>query len=302
RLRAALPANYALEVIAEETPSFPVAGAGAAIGDAARRAAAAGRYGFTATRSADGAARVVGLVADEASRAQVGAYARSRLRGLEFEADLSIGTDAAPPGWERALFAGLEAMSSLTEGELAVDPKAIYLQGRVTRGAAAAAAVLPLEKTPEGYLTFSRVTVVETPPDLGALREEDRLDAGACVAELNRWLEESPIGFEPGSFVIDLAQDAETDTLDRVAAILRRCPEARFEVGGHTDSEGDAEGNRLLSRRRATAVRLSLVARGIAKIRLTSAGYGADTPIADNSTPQGRERNRRIEFRLLDPT
>jgi OOP family OmpA-OmpF porin len=81
--------------------------------------------------------------------------------------------------------------------------------------------------------------------------------------------------------------------LDRLAPCWRG---GRFEVGGHTDSSGVDAINQPLSERRARAVVDHLVSRGIDAAALTSKGYGASRPVADNATPEGRAKNRRVEF------
>jgi OOP family OmpA-OmpF porin len=87
--------------------------------------------------------------------------------------------------------------------------------------------------------------------------------------------------------------------LDRALAVLKEYPDIRLEISGHTDSRGKADFNRDLSQRRADAVKLYFISRGIDGSRLTSIGYGPDRPIADNGSDAGRSRNRRTEFRLL---
>ena len=82
--------------------------------------------------------------------------------------------------------------------------------------------------------------------------------------------------------------------LDRLAPCWRG---GRFEVGGHADSSGTDAVNQPLSERRARAVVDYLVAGGIDASTLTARGYGSSRPAADNSTPEGRARNRRVEFR-----
>lgn len=84
------------------------------------------------------------------------------------------------------------------------------------------------------------------------------------------------------------------DTLDRLAPCWRG---GRFEVGGHTDSSGADAINGPLSERRARAVVDHLVTRGIEASMLSARGYGSSRPVDDNATPEGRSRNRRVEFR-----
>jgi outer membrane protein OmpA-like peptidoglycan-associated protein len=70
----------------------------------------------------------------------------------------------------------------------------------------------------------------------------------------------------------------------------------KIEVQGHTDSSGDKAANQKLSESRAKAVVAALVKRGLAADHLVAKGYGPDKPIADNKTPEGQEKNRRVEF------
>ena len=86
--------------------------------------------------------------------------------------------------------------------------------------------------------------------------------------------------------------------LDRLAALLQQSPEARVEIVGHTDDVGTATRNQALSEARAQAVKTYLVEHGIASERLTARGEGEDNPLGDNTTPAGRQLNRRIEFRV----
>ncbi len=84
--------------------------------------------------------------------------------------------------------------------------------------------------------------------------------------------------------------------LDRIAALLREQPALKIEVQGHTDNVGSDAYNQTLSEARAETVLKALVARGTAPARLTARRYGKSTPIADNDTPEGRAKNRRVEL------
>ncbi|OOQ61705.1 OmpA family protein [Mucilaginibacter pedocola] len=85
-------------------------------------------------------------------------------------------------------------------------------------------------------------------------------------------------------------------TLNMIAKLMTENPEVKFEVGGHTDGDGDATYNLSLSQQRAEAVRKQLIALGIADSRLTAKGYGKTKPISDNATLAGKANNRRVEF------
>ncbi|MBN9060750.1 MAG: OmpA family protein, partial [Rhizobiales bacterium] len=87
--------------------------------------------------------------------------------------------------------------------------------------------------------------------------------------------------------------------LDRIAAIIQRCPVATVEIGAHTDSSGGTRKNQALSVERANAVVNHLVADGVRRERLNPVGYGGSRPIASNSKASGRAQNRRIEFGIV---
>jgi len=86
--------------------------------------------------------------------------------------------------------------------------------------------------------------------------------------------------------------------LDGVALVMKKYDKTIIEVAGHTDNVGDANYNRQLSQRRASAVAQYLVSRGVAEPRIMTAAGGEEHPIASNSTEQGRAANRRVEVTL----
>ncbi len=84
--------------------------------------------------------------------------------------------------------------------------------------------------------------------------------------------------------------------LDQVASSLQSYPSAEVAIHGHTDNVGGAKYNMKLSMGRAASVKTYLVSKGIAASRIATKGFGFTKPVADNSTPSGRAKNRRIEF------
>ena len=88
--------------------------------------------------------------------------------------------------------------------------------------------------------------------------------------------------------------------LERVAKFMAEVPRVRGELEGHTDDVGNDKANERLSQRRADAVKAWLVSKGIDPARLTTRGYGESQPIADNATPEGRAKNRRVVLRRTD--
>jgi outer membrane protein OmpA-like peptidoglycan-associated protein len=103
------------------------------------------------------------------------------------------------------------------------------------------------------------------------------------------------INFENGKAVITASS---FKSLDDLATLLNSYPGASVEIQGHTDNNGAADANKTLSQDRANAVKRYLSAGGVAEARMTAVGYGQEMPIADNATPAGKAKNRRVDFKL----
>jgi OOP family OmpA-OmpF porin len=89
--------------------------------------------------------------------------------------------------------------------------------------------------------------------------------------------------------------------LDEIVDVIKKNPQIKkIEIEGYASADGEPNHNRTLSGERAQSVMAYLTSHGIAKAELVSKGFGADRPIADNATPDGREANRRVEFLILE--
>ena len=104
------------------------------------------------------------------------------------------------------------------------------------------------------------------------------------------------VTFDVGSYTI---KPAFRNTLDSVADSLVRYPNSLVDVYGHTDSTGSDAFNQRLSENRAQAVSNYLVSRGVSNARIRWQGFGETMPVADNATPEGRARNRRVEIKII---
>ena len=102
--------------------------------------------------------------------------------------------------------------------------------------------------------------------------------------------------FDTGKATIKF-QSAEV--LNQIINVLKKYPNSRFRIEGHTDSTGKKAKNIILSQNRADAVKVYLIQGGIDAGRLESQGFGPEKPIASNKNKKGRELNRRVEINLI---
>ncbi|ENX14404.1 hypothetical protein F895_02359 [Acinetobacter sp. CIP 64.2] len=121
--------------------------------------------------------------------------------------------------------------------------------------------------------------------------DANQVDINAVIKALNLQI----INFSTGSNKIP---DENKVILDKAAALMKNIKDAKLTVAGYTDSTGNADSNKTLSQKRAQAVVDYLVSQGVAATQLTAVGHGADNPVADNATEEGRFKNRRIEFSI----
>jgi outer membrane protein OmpA-like peptidoglycan-associated protein len=135
------------------------------------------------------------------------------------------------------------------------------------------------------------------PPDPNEQLTQALDTLGAEQTERGRVVRLPSAQFEPGETSFE---PADTQRLDRVVALLREHPEIQLVIEGYTDSRGTEAQNEKVAIERADAVRTALVERGITESRLRTVGVGEDKPIADNSTADGRQQNRRVELIFSD--
>ncbi|CAM4426722.1 OmpA family protein [Acinetobacter dispersus] len=119
--------------------------------------------------------------------------------------------------------------------------------------------------------------------------DTNKVDINEVIKALNLQI----INFATGSNQIP---DENKAILDKAATLLKTAKDAKLTVAGYTDSTGNADSNKALSQKRAQAVVDYIVSQGVDAAQLTAVGHGADNPVADNATEEGRFKNRRIEF------
>ncbi len=102
--------------------------------------------------------------------------------------------------------------------------------------------------------------------------------------------------FETGK---DIIKQVSIPSLTELAEVLIKKPEWRLQIAGHTDNVGNDQANLVLSKKRAESVRNFMVSQGIDADRLVVLYFGETMPIADNDTPEGRQKNRRVEMTII---
>jgi outer membrane protein OmpA-like peptidoglycan-associated protein/tetratricopeptide (TPR) repeat protein len=123
------------------------------------------------------------------------------------------------------------------------------------------------------------------------------LNASLIKVKVGKKVVLNNILFQTGKSILTTGSYSE---LDRLLGILNDNPQMKIEISGHTDNTGSFQLNLKLSEDRAKAVVEYLAQKGIDRTRLQYKGYGPQQPIADNATADGRTKNRRVEFKILE--
>lgn len=181
--------------------------------------------------------------------------------------------------------AGLDTLSAKLQG------RSLTLEGEVPSAAIKSSIGRTMGQLFSGEVD-NQLSIAQAPPVVAA---PPSLERDTCQQLVNELLASSKINFATGKALI---QEDSNALLQSIADTAKQCPNAEFEVAGHTDSTGGLEMNMSLSQARAQAVVTHLVGLGLQASQFSAAGYGPNRPIGDNSTADGRAKNRRIEFKL----
>ncbi|MHA7888599.1 OmpA family protein [Roseicyclus sp.] len=251
----------------------------------------AGPSRLIATLNEEGGLTMRGRLPEGPVGRSVEAYARA-LFGMQTADIATRAVSDLPSGWSMRAMAGLDALSQLHDGTMVLEPETLILRGQTGNPDAGSDLTRLLSEALGQTASFDLdVVYVEALDPVASLPT-----AAECVERIRAIQAEGKITFDPGSVEINETAGA---ILDRIAAVLPDCRHVRMEIAGHTDSQGREEMNLNLSQSRADAVLNGLLARGVLVSNLTAQGYGESQPIASNEAEDGREQNRRIEFRLL---
>ena len=190
--------------------------------------------------------------------------------------ELSISNVAAGPSYDRAVNQAIAVASHLDSGTASWSGESLSVTGVASPSAVTSAR--------EQFGAIGDAAL-QGNFDVQASRDSNR-----CNSEFDELLTNASIRFRTGSAEIDTGNE---ELLASLAALASSCP-GSLTIAGHTDSQGDATMNEALSLARAASVRDALAVLGIDTNRMRATGFGESQPIADNSTPDGRAKNRRI--------
>ncbi|MEE9344448.1 MAG: OmpA family protein [Methylococcales bacterium] len=248
-----------------------------------------------------------GVVPDLKTRELLINIAKQRFGANNVTEQLNI-QSSAPDGWRQAAEAALTQLQMLDKGSAQLTDTTIQVTGTTSSERARRQIQLAVSNVlhPDFQASFN-ISVPESvhyaTDDTAILESRTKPNnpqlttvAASCQNHFNAILGEQHIRFNVDSDIIDTQSNA---LLEQLVEVARGCPNARIEIGGHTDSQGSQAYNRKLSTRRAQAVIRYLSAHGIGLNRLSAVGYGELSPIADNQKIEGRAKNRRIEFKVL---
>lgn len=254
--------------------------------------------GRWAARHIPGTLKLEGAVASEAERAEIRKIAQTYYSG-EIVDTMQV-DGRTHDKWLDGVRLGLPHFAAFETGQMGFDPDGAG--GFTFDGEASGSTLTYLREDMAGLEgPYSVELAVE---EVGVeVSEISGIDFGAdpraaCEAAFDRVLASGAVVF--GSASAEISRESGA-TLDKIMAVAGRCdPDLVIELAGHTDSAGERAYNVALSEQRARAVADYMVARGFAADRLIVVGYGPDRPVADNSTPEGRRMNRRLEFTVLE--
>lgn len=242
-------------------------------------------FEFTAYRRGNGVV-LAGSIPDERSRADIVTRAASLFGAGEVVDELIVSGAVPDDNWLPMARRGVDLLVQLDSGRVRLRNRDVVLSGVATSAQEQERIGAELlEELPVGYTSSLDI----------AIPDQVELSAEGCAAAFETLMQRNEISFEVDS--ARLRPDS-SPILNEVVSLAKRCPTARIEVQGHTDSLGDADRNMDLSRQRALAVVDYIVGRGVDARRIQARGFGESDPIATNRTRRGRAMNRRIEFKV----
>ena len=246
-------------------------------------------YTFQATKDANGNVVVNGYVRNEAERKRVLAHANALYPGKVTNRTVRLASGAPNADWENVLIGNLDDLKKLDTGRLTMENAST-----VITGTSLSTGVRDAINSRIGSLANYDGAATITVPDAKDVNVGEIKSQAICQTLLNDIKTGKKINFAVNK--ADIKGDQSFDLLNSLASAAKQCAAFRINVEGHTDSDGSDEYNQRLSEARANTVVAYLTQNGIARERMQAIGLGEAKPIGDNTTNEGKARNRRIEF------
>ncbi|SBV52693.1 OmpA family protein [Xanthomonas bromi] len=223
---------------------------------------------------------VEGVVPDQATKARILKNLQDTYGSARIVDRVQVESIPSPPNWgeyvAKMVSPGLKRVSA---GKLEVNGQAVRISGQVVNEAQRQQVASDLS------LASNTSYTVTNSLKLG----------GSEQGVLDQTLGNRIIEFQSGSARLT---PLGMSVLDDMVEKMSQMNDARFLIVGHTDNVGQRESNLALSQERAQAVKDYMVQKGIDGARMNVQGKGPDQPVADNASPDGRARNRRIQFKI----
>ncbi|HAD69978.1 OmpA family protein [Acinetobacter radioresistens] len=224
---------------------------------------------------------IEGVVPNEASKQAILMRMQSVYGANQVIDKIQVRPVAAPNGWSDSVARVITPeLKKVRQGQLRVRGTQIELNGKVSH---------PNDIQPT---TANFQMLIQQPYRFNAQLSVNQAEQKIIDDALKNRIVE----FESGSAVLTAAG---RQILEEMAVALHKVGGKKVKIIGHTDSSGDGNKNFLLSQERAMAVRNYLIAKNIKAENLSTEGMGSSKPVADNTTAEGRKKNRRIEFEVL---
>lgn len=218
------------------------------------------------------------------------------LRKMEEEYDASVKA-AADQREADARAQAAQAESERERARMEADRAKAEAQAEADRAAREKEAADAARASAQAQLEQARLAAEQAEQEKAQLRDQLRQQLNVILEtrETARGLivNMSDVLFDTGKYTL---KPGAREKLAKIGGIILAHPGLKLQVEGHTDSVGGDEYNQRLSEQRAESVRSYLVSEGVAADGITAAGFGKGSPVADNSTAAGRQRNRRVEL------
>jgi outer membrane protein OmpA-like peptidoglycan-associated protein/uncharacterized protein YidB (DUF937 family) len=247
--------------------------------------------------NSNGQIKYSGVVPDEQTKQNVLNQLKSTFGEGNISGDVSVNPRARAAAWTSGLSSALPNFKA-SGSEVTFDGNSINVGGAMSENAKSdtVAKLKSVYGTGMNIGSFEAATAV-TEANRKASEALSSLRPGFTADDLVHALNMNIINFRSGSSQIPRES---MPTLEQSASAIKSAPAGtKLEVGGYTDNAGNPVANQRLSQQRADSVRRFLIDKGVKSDSLTAKGYGDSNPIASNDTVEGRFRNRRIEYKVM---